>query len=141
MPANNHRQSIIITSFGYKSQRIIQANMLFDVRFLDNPFWEPTLRDLTGLDFEVKNYVLNQVSAQEFITDVLSMLTKQLDKIMLKLDGDFILAIGCTGGQHRSVAIVETLATQISQKFPDFNLIIKHRELHLEKKYNPVDVK
>ncbi len=133
-------KSIVLTSFGYKSNEKIHANMLFDVRFLDNPFWEPALRDLTGLDQPVKNYVLDQVAAKEFVDDVVNLMTKYLDKSLAKAEGNFTIAIGCTGGQHRSVAVIEALANQIINKFASYHIIVKHRELHYEKEINTLDV-
>src|SRR5690606_3330949 len=85
-----------------------------DVRFLPNPFWIPELRDQTGLDEDVRNYVLSQEGAEEFLERYHELL--RLIGAGYRREGKryLTLAVGCTGGKHRSVAISETLAARLA---------------------------
>jgi UPF0042 nucleotide-binding protein len=120
---------ITIMSFGYKEGAPPIANLVFDVRFLQNPFWVEELKPLTGLDRRVQDYVLNQPLAMDFLKSIVHM----LDTLVPKLDemsiSDFSIAFGCTGGQHRSATMVEALASEIAERYPGTRITKVHREL------------
>jgi RNase adapter protein RapZ len=118
-----------ITSFGFKSGPPPEANMMFDVRFLQNPFWIDELRDLTGLEKPVQDYVLGQPLAQEFILACNALLMRLLPQLANGGAESFSIAFGCTGGQHRSVSIAEALARKLQDSCPDYMIRISHREL------------
>jgi UPF0042 nucleotide-binding protein len=121
-----------VISFGYKQGPPPLANVVFDVRFLKNPYWVEELRPLTGRDRPVQEYVLQQALAQEFLQSLNVMLSKILPKMAELKVGQFIIALGCTGGQHRSATLVETLATMLRQGYPQYCVAISHRELRLD---------
>jgi UPF0042 nucleotide-binding protein len=109
------RTRITVLSFGYKYGLPMDADLVMDVRFLPNPFWIPELRDLTGLDTDVRNYVLTQEGCAEFLDRYRELL--RLVGAGYRREGKryLTLAIGCTGGKHRSVAISEELASRLSK--------------------------
>lgn len=120
---------IIITSFGYKQGPPPLANIVFDVRFLKNPYWVEELRPLTGLDHPVQQYVLEQELAQDFLESMKGLLAKVLPKMAeLKVE-KFVIAFGCTGGQHRSATLVEKLADELASTYPAYRVVKQHREL------------
>jgi UPF0042 nucleotide-binding protein len=103
-----------VVSFGYKYGLPVDADLVVDVRFLPNPHWIPELRDLTGRDSEVRDYVLSQEGAEEFLdryTEILKIIgagyTRESKRYLT-------LAVGCTGGKHRSVAMSEQLADRLT---------------------------
>ncbi len=135
----DQKLKIEILSFSYKSNTIPKANMLFDVRFIDNPFWVEELRPLTGLDKNVQDFVLKQSVTMDFLAAFKEMIkiclpmyaasiSKKNDTAS-ELEDIYIIAFGCTGGQHRSVAIAEDVARIIGQLFPQCTIKIRHREI------------
>ncbi len=122
---------VTITSFGYKQGPPPPAHMVFDVRFLQNPYWEETLRPLTGLDKPVSEYVLRQALAQDFLNTLSSMLCTILPRFADGKWREFTVAIGCTGGQHRSTTIVEALGARLKDALPQYKVMKQHRELNI----------
>ena len=123
-------------SFGYKQGPPPVANVVWDVRFLKNPYWVEELRPLTGLDARVQEYVLQQPLAQDFLSSLTSIFAKVLPKVVEHKVDRYIIALGCTGGQHRSTTLAEALSKILSEQFPNFAISVRHRELsHLQ---NPV---
>jgi RNase adaptor protein for sRNA GlmZ degradation len=120
---------IKIVSFGYKAGSAPPANMLFDVRFLDNPYWVEELRPLTGLDKPVQDYVLEQPLSKHFLSCVHSMIVQILPKMAKSGTQSLTIAFGCTGGQHRSVSLVEALARTLKETLPGRVIKLTHREL------------
>ena len=116
-------------SFGYKEGPPPLANMVFDVRFLKNPFWVPELRPLSGLDQPVQDYVLKQQLAIDFIDSLTVLLNSVLPRFAELELSEFSIAFGCTGGQHRSVAVVEALAEKLAAAFPHMHVVRLHRQL------------
>ena len=109
--------SISFISFGYKQGVPLDADLLFDVRFLPNPYWIEDLRPLTGNDQAVYDYVISSKETQRFINKLSSFLDyafKQYDK---EGKNHFTVGIGCTGGQHRSVSLVNFLQEKYSGKY------------------------
>lgn len=93
-------------TFGYKYGSKGRYDMLFDVRVLPNPYYIPELKDKNGLDDDVYNFVINSPEANEFLPKVVDMI-----KYMISKKDDLVVAIACTGGQHRSVAVAKYLKT------------------------------
>jgi UPF0042 nucleotide-binding protein len=122
---------VTLMSFGFKYGLPADADMVADMRFLPNPFWIPSLKGLTGLDPEVSEYVLGAEGAVEFIDGFTEMLTPVLAGYQRENKRHATIAIGCTGGKHRSIAVVETLATLL-RGLPGVAVSIKHRDLGRE---------
>lgn len=122
---------VTVLSFGYKYGLPMDADLVMDVRFLPNPFWIPELRDHTGLEGEVRNYVLSQEGAEEFLDRYHQLL--RLIGAGYKREGKryLTLAVGCTGGKHRSVAISEELAQRLSNE-DGMAVKVVHRDLGRE---------
>ncbi|GAA3840959.1 nucleotide-binding protein [Amycolatopsis deserti] len=122
---------VTVLSFGYKYGLPMDADLVMDVRFLPNPFWIPELRDHTGLDAEVRNYVLSQEGAEEFLDRYHQLL--RLIGAGYRREGKryLTLAVGCTGGKHRSVAISEELSRLLSNE-DGMAVKVIHRDLGRE---------
>lgn len=103
------RLAIQLLSFGYRFGLPLEADLVFDVRFLDNPHFVPQLRPLTGRDAPVSQFVLTQPDCQQFIERVKQLLFFQIPRCCKEGKTSLTIAIGCTGGRHRSVAIAEEL--------------------------------
>lgn len=108
--AEDSRIFLRFTSFGFKHGVPTDADMIFDVRFLPNPFYIDELRDLTGLTPEVKEYVLRWPVANRFLDRLFDMLRFLVPEYIKEGKTNLMVGIGCTGGKHRSVAIAEALA-------------------------------
>ncbi|MCL1800060.1 MAG: RNase adaptor protein RapZ, partial [Promicromonosporaceae bacterium] len=122
---------LTLLSFGFKYGLPPDADMVADARFLPNPFWMPELRPLTGLDDEVRDYVLAQPGATEFIEAYAAALRPVLEGYRRENKRHATIAVGCTGGKHRSVCIVEALAERLRDA-PGAAVSIKHRDLGRE---------
>ncbi|MER7113754.1 RNase adapter RapZ [Saccharomonospora azurea] len=122
---------VTVLSFGYKYGLPMDSDLVMDVRFLPNPFWIPELRDHSGLDGDVRNYVLGQEGAEEFLEQYHELL--RLVGAGYKREGKryLTLAVGCTGGKHRSVAISEELAKRLSKE-DGMAVKVVHRDLGRE---------
>jgi len=121
---------VSVVSFGYKYGLPVDADLVVDCRFLPNPHWIPELAPMTGRDAPVRDYVLSRPGAQQF-------LAAYLEALRIALEGDeregkhFVtLAVGCTGGKHRSVAIAEHLASRLGAAGSDVQ--VTHRDLGRE---------
>ena len=122
---------VTVMSFGFKYGLPADADMVADARFLPNPFWNPELRPHTGLDAVVRDYVLTQDGADEFIQAYVSALRPIMSGYHRENKRHALIAIGCTGGKHRSVAIAEELAARL-RSFPGLAVNTKHRDLGRE---------
>lgn len=122
---------VTVLSFGYKYGIPMDADLVMDVRFLPNPFWIPELKDLTGKDADVRNYVLTQEGAEEFLDRYHELL--RLIGAGYRREGKryLTLAIGCTGGKHRSVAISEELSRRLAAE-DRMAVKVVHRDLGRE---------
>lgn len=119
-----------VLSFGFKYGLPVDADMVADVRFLPNPFWIPELREQTGLDPQVSGYVMAQQGADVFL-DLYTELLRTIGAGYRREGKHFLtLAIGCTGGKHRSVAISEVLAERLRSM--DVHTTVMHRDLGRE---------
>lgn len=121
---------IAVMSFGFKYGLPLDADMVFDMRFLPNPYWDPALRPFTGKDAVVADFVLAQPGAQEFVDRVLDLLEPVTAGYLREGRSYVTLAVGCTGGKHRSVAMAEELGRRIQS--PDIGTVVVHRDLGRE---------
>ncbi|WP_440964301.1 RNase adapter RapZ [Pediococcus pentosaceus] len=121
---------IEVVSFGYKYGSPIDADIIMDVRFLPNPYYVTELKNKIGTDPAVYDYVMNQPATEEFYTDYLKLLMDIMPGYQKEGKSNLTIAIGCTGGQHRSVAIAERLAKDLSKKYVTN---ISHRDAHKRK--------
>jgi len=123
--------SLTLMSFGFKYGLPTDVDMVWDMRFLPNPYWSPELRQLTGLDPAVSDYVLGQERASRFLSLQLDALREVIDGYLIENKRFATVAVGCTGGKHRSVATVEFLEKTISG-WSDVRLSVKHRDVGRE---------
>jgi UPF0042 nucleotide-binding protein len=121
-------QGIHVMSFGYKYGLPVDADLVADCRFLPNPHWVPELRPLSGRDAPVRDYVLGQPAAQAFLDAYLSVLEISLAGFEKEGKRFVTLAVGCTGGKHRSVAMAERIAARLAGR----NVTVIHRDLGRE---------
>jgi RNase adapter protein RapZ len=122
---------VAVESFGFKYGLPSDADLVADCRFLPNPFWVPELRASTGLDHEVAEYVLAQEGAAEFVDAYVRALAPVLAGYRRENKRHATIAIGCTGGKHRSVAVAEELGRRL-RALPDVTVSVKHRDLGRE---------
>src|SRR5699024_9587414 len=118
--------SIHFMSFGFKHGVPIDADLMFDVRFLPNPFYVEEMRPLTGLNEDVYNYVFKWSDTKEFNEKFIDLLTFVLPQYKKEGKSQIVIAIGCTGGQHRSVALTEYYSKQFSPHYPTH---VSHRDI------------
>ncbi len=116
-----------VVSFGFKYGLPTDADLVFDVRFLPNPNYDPKLRPLTGLDQKVKEFVLSQPETQKFLKRLRELLGFSLPLYRREGKTYLTIAIGCTGGRHRSVALAEAVAEIVVKQ--GFNCSIAHRDI------------
>lgn len=120
------RLTLLFTSFGFKHGIPLDADFVFDVRCLPNPHYDPNLRDLTGRDTAVKSFLEDHAAVHDMLKDIQDYLEKWLPCFVTDNRSYLTVAIGCTGGQHRSVYFVE----QLSQYFKTQQKVLtRHREL------------
>ncbi|MEQ3633111.1 MAG: RNase adapter RapZ [Alcanivorax sp.] len=119
--------SIQFESFGFKHGIPIDADYVFDVRHLPNPYWDESLRKFTGLDTEVQLFLNSYDVVGEMRKSVSDFLNQWMDRFIEANRSYMTIAIGCTGGQHRSVYLSEQLATEFRMKYS--NVQVRHREL------------
>ncbi len=122
---------VTVLSFGFKYGLPADADLVADCRFLPNPFWVPELRPKTGLDPEVSDYVFQQDGAQEFVESYAKALAPVLRGYQQENKRHATIAVGCTGGKHRSIAIAQQLAQDL-RKVPGVAVSVKHRDLGRE---------
>lgn len=116
-----------VMSFGYKHGVPRDADLVFDCRFLPNPHWQPPLRPLTGRDEQVRDYVLTQPLAEQFLSQLMPLLTSLMPAYAAEGRAYLTIALGCTGGRHRSVALAEEVARRLSAE--GHTLHCRHRDL------------
>jgi RNase adapter protein RapZ len=126
------RLSVSLLSFGFKHGTPLDVDMLLDVRFLPNPHYDPELRPLTGHDEPVRAAVLGQKDTIEFLAHLRELLTFLIPRYAAEGKTYFTLGIGCTGGRHRSVVVVEDLVRYLKEGGaggPEIDLFVRHRDL------------
>ena len=119
-----------VVSFGYKHGLPVDADLVIDCRFLPNPHWVPELRPRTGLDPQVRDYVLSRPGAQEFLDEYAAVLRTIAQGYVNEGKRYVTLAVGCTGGKHRSVAMSEELAIRLRELGAD--VTVSHRDVGRE---------
>lgn len=123
--------TVTVTSFGFKYGLPLDADMVADMRFLPNPFWDESLRNRTGEDREVSDFVLSQPGAKQFLDDYERALTTVLAGYLRENKRHAMFAFGCTGGKHRSVASAIEMARRLAQH-PRLSVKVTHRDLGKE---------
>ena len=124
------RTRVTVLSFGYKYGLPMDADLVMDVRFLPNPFWVPELRHQSGQDLDVADYVKSQPGAEEFLTSYVPMLVSVAEGYLREGKRFMTIAVGCTGGKHRSVAMSEEIALRLRDSGLDTKA--SHRDLGRE---------
>ncbi|WP_271410819.1 RNase adapter RapZ [Pseudomonas sp. Q1-7] len=119
--------AFLVESFGFKRGMPVDADLVFDVRCLPNPYWKPELRDHSGLEPAVAEYLASQPDVEEMYQDILGYLNKWLPRFAASNRAYVTIAIGCTGGHHRSVYIAERLGAALKPSLK--NVQVRHRDL------------
>ena len=118
---------VVVTSFGFKHGILRTADLLFDVRFLPNPYYVPQLRSRNGLDEDVRSYVFSNGQAGELVERLEGLLDFLLPSYIEEGKTSLVIGIGCTGGHHRSVAVAHALAAYIAER--GYTVAEDHRDL------------
>ena len=126
LKVDRNRIALAFQSFGFKHGIPMDADLVFDARFLANPYYDPVLRPLTGKDAPVKAFLQADLNVAHFVDDIASFLLRWLPSFMRDNRAALTIAIGCTGGQHRSVYIVEELGQRFGS---EQQVLIRHRDL------------
>lgn len=124
---SENRMSILVQSFGFKYGIPIDSDNVIDVRFIPNPFYRPELRPLSGLDAEVREHVLGQEETREFMDRLDRLLSYAIPYYIREGKVRLNLAVGCTGGRHRSVVLAEDLARRL--RAHGLKVAVDHRDL------------
>ncbi len=123
----NSTFAINIASFGYKRGMPTEADLVFDMRFIPNPYYVPSLKRLTGNNKKVYSYVFKQSVAEKFVGDLLNLLEDLIPSYIKEGKQHLNLAFGCTGGQHRSVAMADRMAKELRDR--GYRITLEHRDL------------
>lgn len=118
-----------VFSFGFKYGTPPEADIIMDVRFLPNPFYDPHMKALTGKDAKVRDFVMEDETTKKFFASWTKLLDVVMPGYIREGKTQLSIAIGCTGGQHRSVALADATAAYLEGK--DFKVVASHRDLHL----------
>jgi UPF0042 nucleotide-binding protein len=121
--------AIRLTSFGYKHGIPLEADLVFDVRAAANPHWVPELRPLDGRSKEISDFVLGDPTGAALMQSIERYLDASVAAYLADGRGRLSIAIGCTGGRHRSVAIVEALAHRLPAIAGSAPIVVEHRDL------------
>ena len=127
VPDNQQTMSILFQSFGFKQGTPNDADFVFDVRCLPNPYWKPELRALTGNDAGVIEFLESQVDVASMLADIIGYLTRWIPKFQANNRSYLTISVGCTGGQHRSVYMANRLHEHFSNEYQFVQVI--HKEL------------
>lgn len=119
--------TVSVVSFGFKHGLPLEADLVFDVRFLPNPYYIPELKNKTGLDEEVRNFIFQYQQTKDFIDKLEDLMNFTLPQYMEEGKTDLVIAIGCTGGKHRSVAVARELSEFIAKR--GYNTVLSHRDM------------
>jgi UPF0042 nucleotide-binding protein len=123
----DHRMSVYCLSFGYKNGIPFDADFTFDARCLPNPHWVPALRPKTGRDPEVSAFLENIPEVRRYLDDMASFMQTWAPRFASENRSYLTIAVGCTGGQHRSVYLAEALAARLDSE--EYDLLVRHRDL------------
>lgn len=136
--SDNDELTLTLESFGFKHGVPLDADIVFDVRCLPNPFWDPSLRESTGRDRCVIDFLEGHGVVAEMNSDILAWVERWLPNYRASQRSYLTVAIGCTGGQHRSVYLAEQLAHQLASQRPGVRL--RHRELGIQQTLRESDL-
>lgn len=128
LPEEPQQFNLNITTFGFKYGLPIDAELVFDMRFIKNPFYVDALRDQTGQDQPVQDYIFAQPHVKTFFETWSQLVGQMLPHYQEEGKTRLNIAIGCTGGKHRSVCLAEALANHLKAQFPAYNINMHHRE-------------
>lgn len=133
---NERFQSLFVTvmSFGYKYGIPQDADLVFDVRFLPNPYYEKDLRPMTGNDAPIQEYVLNNNDAKEFLKQLNSLISFLIPRYIEEGKTQLVIAVGCTGGKHRSVTVANKVYDNLLHLEEGVGLRIEHRDIDKDRK-------
>jgi UPF0042 nucleotide-binding protein len=123
---------INVLSFGYKYGIPVDSDLVLDCRFIPNPHWDPELRPLTGLTSQVSNRVLSSDGVKDFVGDYVHLVQSMVQGYMREGKKYVTIAVGCTGGKHRSVAITEEIARQLNEFGTEISAHPTHRDVGRE---------
>ena len=118
---------ISVSSFGFKHGIPIDADIVFDVRFLPNPFYVENLRNQTGKDTGVRDFIFAYPQANQFVEKLIDLVNYLIPYYIQEDKSHLVIAIGCTGGRHRSVAVAEKLAERLKEK--QYSVYVEHRDI------------
>ena len=124
--------AILFESFGFKHGVPVNADLVFDARCLPNPHWKPNLRPLTGKDQDVIDFLEAEDAVNEMYEDIEQFMTRWLPRYQANNRSYITIAVGCTGGQHRSVYLSERLKAHFDDQYSDVQ--VRHRDIHKHKK-------
>lgn len=122
-----HSLQILLKSFGFKYARSPEADFVFDVRCLPNPYWEPELKELSGLDEPVAHYLEQIPAAQALLADISTFIETWIPYFAADNRQQLTIAVGCTGGQHRSVYMVQNIAKRL--RATEYAVQVQHQNL------------
>ena len=121
--------NVILLSFGYKYGVPLEADLMFDARFLPNPYFVTELKRKTGLDQEVFDYVTSCEHTQVLLNHIEELLAFSIPLFNYEGKSYLTIAIGCTGGKHRSVSLVRALEKFLGTKMPEYHVAVRHRDI------------
>lgn len=124
---NGSPMAVTVLSFGFKYGLPLDADLVLDVRFLTNPYYVSRLRNLTGNDEEVQKYVLKQPKAKEFLDRLYSLTDFLIPQYVEEGKSQVTIAIGCTGGKHRSITLANELARHLQDQ--EYKVVVEHRDI------------
>ena len=129
--------SVSVSSFGYKYGLPLEADLVLDVRFLPNPYYVEELRFHTGTEQAVQDYVMQGGTGEEFLKKLNDLLEFVIPKYEQEGKTQLVIAIGCTGGRHRSVYSAQHLAEHVNKEF-NVKVELQHREQNIEQTFMPI---
>jgi UPF0042 nucleotide-binding protein len=130
IPAEEEKLTITLISFGYKYGVPVDSDLVFDARFLPNPHYSETLRSLTGEDEGVVSYVMRNSITEEFLKKIYDLIKFLIPQYKNEGRSYLTIAFGCTGGKHRSIVLVNKVASFIKSLNQNLNVIIEHRDIN-----------
>ena len=127
-PSDRGGLNVSVLSFGFKHGIPLEADLVFDVRFLPNPYYIPELRNKTGLDEDVHQFVFQYQATKDFMDKLEDLINFTLPQYVEEGKTELVIAVGCTGGRHRSVAVASELAAFITKR--GYTVVLDHRDMN-----------
>ena len=131
---NYQSMNVMVLSFGFKYGIPEDADLVFDVRFLPNPYYDIELRPFTGNDAEIRDFVMKYDESREFLDKLDDMLAFLIPNYIKEGKNSLVIAIGCTGGKHRSVTLANEIYSRLLEHDETFGLKIEHRDIDKDRK-------